>query len=98
MIYVIYYFRSLPFGRRDSTISSTVGAATGARTKRRESSADVLKGKLGRKASVDTSLSMMKPRRGSISTTTQISTQATFKRIVTSPGKLKISIKLHVHF
>ncbi|CAL8144483.1 unnamed protein product [Orchesella dallaii] len=59
--------RSLPWARRESTISSTVGA----RTKRRESSADIIKGKLARKTSVD-------KRRGSITATT-------FKRIVTSP-------------
>ncbi|CAG7729731.1 unnamed protein product [Allacma fusca] len=58
--------RSLPWTRRDSTIS----AATAARTKRRESSADLIKGKVSRKTSVD------KPRRGSI---------AAVKHIVTSP-------------
>lgn len=72
-VLVLVLLRSLPWSRRDSTISSS---ATATRTKRRESSADfnfgINRGKLPTRPSVDKPL-----RRGSVTA---------IKRIVTSPG------------
>jgi hypothetical protein len=77
--YVLVCYRSLPWSRRDSTISSSPST----RTKRRESSADLIKGKLTAKPSIDKPI-----RRGSITT---------IKRIVTSPGNHIVPINLIPH-